>query len=53
MSRCEGLSGQVRNSVTELVVTRSDKATPLAVEGMAYGEIGIESFAEFGGVWGI
>ena len=41
MSRCEGFAGQVRNPVTKLVVTRRDKTTPIAIEGMAYGEGGV------------
>ena len=39
MNRCEGFSGQVRDPVTEIAVTRRDESAPLAVEGMAYGEI--------------
>ena len=53
MSRCEVFSGQVRNPFTELVVTRHDKATPISVEGMAYGEIGVAVVAVFGEVLGL
>ena len=37
VSRCEGFSGQVRDPVTEIVLTRRDEAALLAVEGMEYG----------------
>ena len=53
MSRCEGFSGQFHNPVMKLMVTRRDKAAPLAVEGMAYGEIVVAAVAVFGEVWGI
>ena len=41
MRSCEDFSGQVRNPITELIVTRCDKGSPLAFKGMAYGEIGV------------
>ena len=50
MSRCEGFSGQVRNLVTDLVVTRRDKAAPLAIEGIVYGESGVAAIAVMGEV---
>ena len=53
VSRCEGFSGQVRDPVTELVLTRCDKAAPLAVKRVAYGESGVVAFAVMGEVWGI
>ena len=53
MSRCKGFSSQVRKPVTELIVTRRDKADPLAVKGMAYGEIGVAAVTLFGEVWGL
>ena len=37
----------------ELVVTLHDKAAPLGVKGMAYGEIGFAAVAVFGGILGI
>ena len=46
-------SGQVRNPVTELVVTLHDKAAPLTVKGMAYGKGGVASVAVMGEVWGL
>ena len=39
MSWSKDFSGQVRNTVTELIVMRRDKATPVAVEGMANREV--------------
>ena len=48
MSRCEGFSGQVRDPVTELVVTRQDKSAPLEVEGISYGESGVAAVAILG-----
>ena len=53
MNRCEGFAGQVRDLITELVVTRRDKASPLVVKGMEYGEIGVADVSVFGGVWGL
>ena len=50
MSRCEGFSGQIHNPVTELVVTRRDKAAPLAIEGMAYGESCVAAVVVMGDV---
>ena len=37
VSRCEVFAGKVCDPVTELFVTRRDKAVPLAVDGMVYG----------------
>ena len=42
---------QIRDPVTELIVTRRDEATPLAVEGVSYGESDIAAVAVFGEVW--
>ena len=36
---------QIRDPVTKLIVTRRDKATPLAVEGVADGEAGVAADA--------
>ena len=47
MIRHEGFSDQVRDPVTELVVMRLDKATPLAVEVMPYEEIGVAAVVAF------
>ena len=47
VSWCKYLAVQVRNPVTELIVMRHDKSTPLSVEGMAYGEGGIADIAVF------
>ena len=38
---------QIRDPVTELIVTRCDEATPLAFEGVAYIESGIAAVAVF------
>ena len=43
MSRCEGLSGQVCYPVTELIVTRRDKAALFTVKGVTDGEFGVAS----------
>ena len=53
MSRCGGFSSQIRGLFTELVVTRHDKDALLALKGMAYEEIGVESVTVFGEVWGL
>ena len=53
MSSCEGFSGQFCDPVMEIVVTRRDKAAPLAVEGIPYGEIGVEPVTLFQEVWGL
>ena len=44
---------QIRDPLTELTVTRRDKATPLAVKGMADGKPGVAAVAVFGEVWGL
>ena len=49
----DGFSGQVRDPFLELVVTRRDKAAPLAVKGMADGKSGVASVAVMREVWGI
>ena len=49
----EGLERQIRDPVTDLIVTRRDKAAPLAIKGVAYGESGIAAVTVFGEVWGI
>ena len=48
-----GPDRQIRDPVTELIVTRCDKAAPLAVEGVAYGQSGIAAVAVFREVWGL
>ena len=53
ISRCEGFTDQVCGLVMDLVVTLRDKAAPLAVKGVSYGEIGVAAIAVFGEVWGI
>ena len=40
-------SRQIRDPVTELIMTRRDKATPLSVEGVTYGEFGVAAVAMF------
>ena len=44
---------QIRDPVTELIVTRRDEATPLAVEGVANIKPGVAAVAVFGEVWGL
>ena len=44
---------QIRDPVTELIVTRHDEATPLAIKGVTDQESGVAAFAEFGEVWGL
>ena len=43
--RGESFAGQFRDPVTELVVTRRDKAAPLAIKGMADGESDVAAVA--------
>ena len=45
----EGPARQIRDPVTELIMTRRDKATPLAVEGVANGKLCVAAVAVFGG----
>ena len=45
----EGPARQIRDPVTELIVTRRDEATPLAVEGVANGKPSVAAVAVFGG----
>ena len=42
---------QIRDPVTELIVTRRDEATPLAFKGVADGEAGVAAVAVFREVW--
>ena len=42
---------QIRDPVTDLIVTRHDEATPLTVEGVAYGEAGVAAVTVFREVW--
>ena len=49
----ESPARQIRNHVTEIIVTRRDEATPLAVEGEADEKPGVAAVAVFGEVWGI
>ena len=44
---------QIRDPVTELIVTRRDEATPLEVEGVATGKPGVAAVTVFGEVWGL
>ena len=44
---------QIRDPVTELIMTRRDEATPLAVEGVVYGKFDVAAIAVFGEVWGL
>ena len=47
------MSGQVYNPIPELIVTRRDKAAPLAVEGVENGKFGVAVVTLFGKVWGL
>ena len=47
----ESPARQIRDPVTELIVTRRDEATPLAVEGVADGEFGVAAVAMFREFW--
>ena len=49
----ESLARQIHDPVMELIVTRRDEATPLAIEGVANKELGIAAVAVFGEVWGL
>ena len=49
----EFLARQICDPVTELIVTRRDKATPLSIKGVAYGDWGSAAVAVFREVWGI
>ena len=53
MSWCKGFSNHVLDTVTELLMTCSDKAAPLSVEGMEDGEGVVAAVTVFGEVWGI
>ena len=44
---------QIRDPVTELIMTRRDEANPLEVEGVKNGKFGVESVTVFGEVWGL
>ena len=43
----ESPARQIHDPITELIVTRRDEATPLAVEGVADGEFGVSAVAMF------
>ena len=49
----ESPARQIRDPVTELIMTRRDEATPLAVEGVANGKLGVAAVAVLGEVWGL
>ena len=49
----ESLARQIRDPVTELIETRHEKAIPIAIDGVANRESGIEAVTVFGEVWGI
>ena len=49
----ESPARQIRDPVTELIVTRRDEATSLAVEVVADGKPGVSAVAVFGEVWGL
>ena len=49
----EIFSGQVCNPLTDLIVTRRDKAALLTVEGLAYSKGGVAAVTLTGEVWGI
>ena len=56
VSMGESFSGLVCDPITELVVTRHEKADPLAVKGMVFGEIGVAAvlvMREVLGLWSI
>ena len=53
MSWGEIFARQVREPVTELIVTRCDKAALLAVKGMVDGESGVAAVAIMMEVWGV
>ena len=53
MRRCECFSGHVFNLVTEIIVTRHDKAAQPADKFMAYRESGVADVAVMRGVWGL
>ena len=44
---------QIRNPVTELIATRRDDATPIAIKGVSNREPVIAAVAVFGEVWGL
>ena len=49
----EIFSGQVRDPVTELIVTRRDKSAPLTVKGVENGKVDVAAAAIMGEVWRI
>ena len=53
MSWSKVFSGQVRDPVTDLIVTQRDEASPISVEGTANIEGGVVAVAEFRKVWEI
>ena len=49
----ESFSGQVRNPVTYIVLTRRYKSAPLTIKGVAYIKCGVVAVVLTGEVWGI
>ena len=49
----ESPARQIRDPVTELIVTHRDKATPRAVEGVENGKLGVAAVTVFREVWGL
>ena len=46
----EGFDGQIYDPAPEFVMTRRDKAAPLAIKGMKNGDFGVASVTVFGEV---
>ena len=49
----EGFPGQICDPVLEIVMTRRDKAAPLAIEGVTNGEFGVVAVTVLWEVWGL
>ena len=49
----EIFAGQVRDPVTERVVTRRDKAAPITVKVRVYGKSGVAAVTVTREVWGL
>ena len=49
----ELFASQVHNPVTEVVVTRCDKAAPLTLKGMSDVKSGVAAVKIMRGVWGL
>ena len=53
MRGSESFAGQVRDPITELVMTHRDEAASFTIEGLTNRKVGVAAIAVMGELWGI